>query len=323
MSDSVFIIAEIGSNHNGDLATARRLVELAAAAGSDAVKFQSFLADELVVTDAAEYPMLTELELPRAWYPLLQEQCVAAGVIFFSTATNLTTIGWLEECGVELYKIASPNLTDHELLRATARLKKDIILSTGLATIEEITEAVEVIKANSQAALSLLHCVSDYPTDPKDVNLRFMQTLHKVFKVPVGFSDHTLGLTTAVAAVALGAQIIEKHITLSRSASGPDHHFSMEPEEFKEMVAAIRQTEAALGNPRKQLSAGELAKREQYHRSLHAKKNIFAGEKITAEAVKIVRPATGLAPKYLAEIINKSATKDIAKDEPITWNNTE
>ena len=315
----VFLIAEIGSNHNGDFDNALRLMDIALEAGADAVKFQSFLADHLVKPDSPDYDLLKRIELPREWYPRLKEAADERGLFFFSTATNTVTMGWLEEAGVELYKLASPNLTHLPLVRQTAALMKPVIMSTGMAGFLEIDEAVRAALETGNERLALLHCVSEYPASPESINLRFIRTLSKMYPYPAGFSDHTLDIGTAIAAVGLGARVIEKHLTLSRSMEGPDHHYALEPDEFVSMGRNIRTVEKALGSEQKTISDGERQKSALYWRSLHAARDLEPGKILAEEDVSVVRPFDGLHPRHLGDVTGLEIKRKIQAGTPLSW----
>ena len=314
-----FVIAEIGSNHNGDFDLARRLMDVAMEAGADGVKFQSFLADQLVTHDSPDYELLKRIELPREWYPRLKSEAESRGLVFFSTATNDHTLGWMEEIDVALYKIASPNITHLPLIRNTASLGKPVIMSTGMATMREIDEAVQTFTATGNRKLCLLHCVSEYPALPASINLRFISTLQRMYSFPAGFSDHTLNIGVAIGAVALGARAIEKHLTLDRTMSGPDHHYAVESAEFITMTRNIRIVEAALGVPEKIVSSVERDMSAAYRRSLHATTNLAAGTVLTSEHVAVVRPNDGLHPRHLDEVIGLRLRLSVTTGEPLTW----
>lgn len=314
-----FLIAEIGSNHNGDFATALRLMDIAREANADAVKFQSFLADHLVTKDSPDYALLKQLELPRDWYPRLKSAAAERGLVFFSTATNSVTLGWLAEVGVELFKIASPNLTHLPLIREVARLGKPAIMSTGMAGMQQIDEAVRTFTDAGNTQLALLHCTSEYPTVPEHLNLRAIPTLAAAYPFPVGFSDHSLDGGTAVAAVALGARVIEKHLTLDRTSPGPDHHYALQPDEFVRMGHSIRMVERALGDGRKQPTAEEHEKAKLYLRSLHSARDLAAGEVLKAADVVVVRPNDGLHPRHLDDVIGLTLRQPVAAGRPLQW----
>jgi sialic acid synthase SpsE len=315
-----FFIAEIGSNHDGDFDTALRLMDVANNAGADAVKFQSFLADHLVKPDSPDYDLLRRIELKREWYPRLKAEAEARGLVFFSTATNDITLGWMEEIGVELYKIASPNLTYLPLIRKAASFGKPVIMSTGMAGLLEIDEAVRTYTATGNQQLALLYCVSEYPANPRNVNLSFIAQLAALYPYPIGYSDHTLDIGTAIAAVALGARVIEKHLTLNRNNAGPDHHYALEAEEFITMGRNIRIVEQTVGHGPRHPSPEEREKSSAYWRSLHARRDLRAGEVLRAEDIQIVRPNDGLHPRHLEAVTGIKVTQDIPAGKPLTWN---
>lgn len=315
-----FVIAEIGSNHDGDFDIARRLMDVARDADADAVKFQSFLADHLVKPDSPDYNLLKRIELKREWYPRLKEEAEARGLVFFSTATNDITLSWMEEIGVELYKIASPNLTHLPLIRKAASFGKPVIMSTGMAGLLEIDEAVRTFTAVGNQQLALLYCVSEYPANPKNVNLGFIAQLAGLYPYPVGYSDHTLDIGTAIAAVALGARVIEKHLTLDRNSIGPDHHYALESEEFITMSRNIRIVEQTVGHGPRRPSPEETEKSGAYWRSLHVGRNMRAGEVLRADDIQIVRPNDGLHPRHLEAVIGLRVSQDIAVGKPLSWN---
>ncbi len=314
-----FIIAEIGANHDGVFDEALRLMDVAAKAGADAVKFQSFLADHLVRKDHPDYAMLKRLELPREWYPRLKREASDRGMVFFSTATNDITLGWLQECGAELYKIASPNLTHLPLIRTTATIGKPVIMSTGMASLLQIDEAVQAFLSSGNSQVCLLHCVSEYPARPESVNLRFIDTLHALYPFPIGFSDHTLDIGTAIAAVALGARVIEKHLTADRSRPGPDHHYALEPGEFIAMSQNIRAVEVALGSAHKVVSPAERAKLAEYWRSLHAASDLVPGTIIGVDHISVIRPNDGLHSRHLDDLVGMRLKKPLSAGQAITW----
>lgn len=314
-----FIIAEIGSNHDGDFDEALRLMDVAAEAGADAVKFQSFLADHLVGRNNADYALLKKIEVPREWYFRLKQAASERGLIFFSTATNDITLGWLQECGAELYKIASPNLTHLPLIRKTAAIGKPVIMSTGMAGLQQIDEAVQAFLATGNQQLCLLHCVSEYPARPALLNLKFIETMRAIYQFPVGFSDHTLDIGTAIAAVALGACVIEKHLTADRTRLGPDHHYALQPYEFIAMVRNIRTAEVALGSPNKIVSQAEIDKSKLYWRSMHAAVDLPAGTILAQEHISIIRPNDGLHSRHLDDVVGMFIKRPLQKGEAITW----
>lgn len=320
-----FIIAEAGVNHNGDMELARRLIACAAEAGADAVKFQSFRSAQLVQPDApkaayqqvgadsdeTQYAMLRRLELSAADQRRLQAECQAAGITFLSTPFDEASVDLLDELGVSAFKVASGDLTHQPLLRAIARRGKAMLVSTGMATMAEVADAVEAIRAAGDPPLALLHCVSCYPTDPADANLRAMQSMTESFRVPVGFSDHTPGRAVALAAVALGACIIEKHVTLDKTLPGPDHRMSLEPDELKQLVREIRTVETALGSGEKVPAPAEYEMRRLGRRSLVAARDIAAGEVLTEAMLVCRRPGSGIAPVDQQRVVGRRARVDI------------
>lgn len=314
-----FIIAEAGVNHNGDLELAKRLVAVASEAGADAVKFQTFKAERVVgatapkakyqmnVTDSTEsqLDMLRRLELSREAHGELLIHCQERGVLFMSTPFDEESADLLDDLGIPVFKIGSGEITNWPFLEYVASKGKPMILSTGMSYLSEVDEAVRVVRGAGCDQLILLHCVSNYPADPADANLRAMQTMARAFQVPVGYSDHILGIEVALAAVALGACVIEKHFTLDRNLPGPDHRASLEPVALKSMVQGIRIVERAVGVISKVPTASEIANREVARRSLVAIQDIPAGLIIHQEMVAARRPGTGLSPKYLNWVVGR------------------
>src|SRR5215213_1319434 len=292
-----FIIAEAGVNHNGDLKIAHELVDVAAEAGADAVKFQTFIAEKSITSDAikADYQristgneesqleMARKLELSFDDFRTLKRYCDERGIVFLSTPFDLESVDFLHSLRVPALKIASGDLTNHPLLRHVASKGVPVIISTGMSDMEEVKEATEVVRSGGNDRIVLLQCVTNYPADPADVNLRVMQTMAETLDVPVGYSDHTLGIEVAIGAVALGACVIEKHFTLDRSLPGPDHRASLEPRELEALVHGIRRVEAALGDGLKTPAASEARNAAVARRSLVAACDIKAGTVITPE----------------------------------------
>jgi len=321
-----FIIAEAGVNHAGDAGNARQLVDLAAKMGVDAVKFQTFNAERLVTTDApkAEYQrettgeagsqldMLRQLELSAEAHCDLMVRCRQHGIMFLSTPFDEESAAFLHDLGVSAFKIPSGEITNFPLLVHIARMGKPIIMSTGMSTLSEVEAALQVIRGVGGDELILLHCVSNYPARPNDANLRAMLTMASVFGVPVGYSDHTMGIEVSLAAVALGACVIEKHLTLDRSLPGPDHRASLEPEEFAALVAGIRKVELALGDGKKQPAQNEKAMAAVARKSLVAARDIAAGSRFTEDMIAVKRPGTGLPPSLLPQIIGRRARRNLA-----------
>lgn len=328
-----FIIAEAGVNHNGNIELAKRMVDIAAEAGLDAIKFQTFKAENLVIpnlkkadyqientgTDESQFDMLKRLELSTAEYKELFYYCGEKGIVFISATFDEGNVDILDNLGMSIFKIPSGEITNKSLIQHTARKKKPIILSTGMSYLSEVKQAINWIneiwkELDEKPKLTLLHCVSDYPTAVSDVNLLAMKTMEKVFKLPIGFSDHTLGIEIPVAAVALGATVIEKHFTLDRSLPGPDHKASLQADELMAMVKAIRNVEKALGDGVKRPTKHENDMKEIVRKSLVATRDINAGETITRADIAIKRPGTGLPPELINRIINRKALVDIEKN---------
>lgn len=328
-----FIIAEAGVNHNGDLELAKKLVAQAAAAGADAVKFQTFTtaksisrgapkADyQLASTGSTEnqYEMVRKLELPRASHEVLLQACREHGIDFFSTAFDAESFDMLVELGVDRVKIPSGEITNLPLLRHMARLRLPVLLSTGMATLGEIEAAIAVIEESGtpRELITILHCTTEYPAPMAEVNLMAIPALRSAFQLPVGYSDHTTGIEVPIAAVALGATVIEKHFTLDRSLPGPDHGASLEPDELAQMVSAIRNIEEALGDGVKRPTASELKNRAIARKSIVAAKPIYAGERFSPENLATKRPGTGISPMRWDEVLGRTAQRDYQEDEAI------
>lgn len=325
----VFIIAEAGVNHNGKLEQAKKLIKEAAIAGVDCVKFQTFKAERVVTrnapkakyqlgtTDNAEsqFDMLKALELNAQDHRQLKEDAQKLGLVFLSTPYNFEDVDLLEEIDVGAYKVASGQIVELAFLRKIARLGKPIFLSTGMANLNEIKTAVEVITKEDNDKVILLQCTTNYPSKAEDSNLKVIPRLQDEFSCIVGYSDHTIGEIAAIAAVALGAKVIEKHFSLDKSLPGPDHSSSLNPQELKSLVEGIRNTEKLLGISQKEPTEIEKENAAGMRRSLVAVRNISKGEIIRESDITFKRPATGLKPKYFDELIGKRARKDIAADD--------
>lgn len=330
---SVRIIAEAGVNHNGDLDLARKLVDVAAEAGADMVKFQTFNADRLVTTHArkadyqirttdggeSQHAMIRRLELTRSMHEELIVYCQMRGIRFFSTGFDIESIDLLVALGLNSFKIPSGEITNLPYLRHVGRYGKPVILSTGMASLGEIEAAINVLEVagTPRMHITVLHCNTEYPTPMPDVNLRAMLTIRDAFGVPVGYSDHTAGIEVAIAAVALGAVVIEKHFTLDRSLPGPDHKASLEPGELKAMIAAIRNIEQAMGDGIKRPSASEAKNKPIARKSLVAACTIRSGEEFTGTNLAVKRPGTGISPMRWDEVLGRRAPRDFAPDELI------
>lgn len=327
----VFVIAEAGVNHNGDIKIAKQLIDTARDSGADAVKFQTFQADSLVcktakkaeyqleMTDKAEtqYDMLKKFELTRQMHQELIEYCAMKNIMFLSTPFDLESIKLLSELGMQIYKIPSGEITNLPYLRKIAKQHKKIILSTGMSSMDEVKAAVSVLKNNGAGDITLLHCNTQYPTPVSDVNLLAMVKMQEETGLPVGYSDHTQGIEIPIAATALGATVIEKHFTLDKNMEGPDHKASLEPQELKQMVAGIRKIETALGSKTKQVSESEMPNAAIVRKSIVAATNIKKGEMYTEKNLTTKRPATGINPMLWDEVIGKTANKDYEADEII------
>lgn len=328
-----FIIAELSANHGQDFDRAVEMVNAARECGADAVKLQTYTPDTMTIPSTKEwfrigpgtpwegrtlYELYGEAYTPWEWHPRLKEVAREAGMELFSTPFDQTAVSFLEELEMPAYKVASFELVDLPLLRAVAMTGKPIIVSTGMATLEEIEEAVAAIREAGNEQIALLKCTSGYPALAEEMNLLAIPHLKSTFSLTVGLSDHTLGIAVPVAAVALGATIVEKHFTLSRKGSGPDSTFSLEPPEFEEMVEAVRTVEQALGEAHYGMAPRESASRV-FRRSLFVVEDVDEGESFTAVNVRAIRPGHGLAPKHLEEILVSRASTDIPCGTPLSW----
>lgn len=330
----VFVIAEAGVNHNGQLGLALKLCEAAKTSGADAVKFQTFTADDLVVPGAPtadyqtkqtgytdQYQMLKALELTKDQHQMILQYCHGIGIEFFSTPFSLSALDMLVGLGVKRLKMSSGELTHRALLESAARTNLPLLLSTGMATMGEINEALDWVRV-SRGHLKdvvVLHCTSAYPATPDVLNLRAIQSMARDLPVPIGYSDHSLGIEASVAAVALGATVIEKHITLDKKMSGPDHSASLEPIEFAQMVSAIRMMTAMLGDGVKAPSRAEANTALVARRSVVASQNITIGQMITTSMLTCRRPATGIAPKDLPTLVGRTLSKNVLVGDVIQW----
>ena len=333
MKTGVIVIAEAGVNHNGDFDLAKKLVDAAAAAGADYVKFQTFNAKKLVSkhsqkaayqkenTSAKEsqLEMLSRLELSKEAHLDLMHYCAQKKIKFLSTAFDMESIDFLNGLGIELFKIPSGEITNLPYLRKIGSLGKPIILSTGMADMDEIRTALDIMtKAGaSKDRMTVLHCNTDYPTRMSDVNLLAMKTIEDELDVSIGYSDHTLGIEIPVAAVALGATVIEKHFTLDKKMPGPDHKASLEPEELAQMISSIRNIETALGHGAKEPSTSELKNKTVVRKSIVASRPIAKGTVFSDENLTVKRPGSGISPVHWDEIIGSKATKDYQEDDLI------
>lgn len=329
---NIFIIAEAGVNHNGSIELAKQLIDVAADAGADAVKFQTFKADGVVTKNATraiyqirnlgedetQQEMLSRYELRYDDFIILKEYCDEKGIIFLSTPHSEDAIDFLEDL-VPAYKFGSGDLTNIPILEYTARKGKPMILGTGMATMDEIKEALRAIYNQGNKDVVMLHCTSNYPCPLEEVNLRAIQTMQRELDCPVGYSDHTLGIIVSIMAVAMGACIIEKHFTLDRNLPGPDHKASLEPNELREMVNAVRSAEKALGSGLKIPTDSERETMKVARKSVVAKVDVQKGVIIKREMLVIKRPGIGIEPKNIDKIIGKKSKRDIKEDTLINW----
>ena len=333
----VFIIAEAGVNHNGDINLAYKLIDVAKETGVDAIKFQTFKTEKVISkfadmasyqkknlsTNESQYEMVKKLELSYKEFKKLKDYCDEIEIMFLSTPDEEYSLDFLvDELDMPFIKIGSGEVTNLPYLRKIAAKRKPLILSTGMSNLREVEEAINTIKdVSPNAEISLLHCTTNYPTPFEEVNLKAMQTLAAAFKLTVGYSDHTLGIEVSIAAVAMGAKIIEKHFTLDKKLPGPDHKASLEPNELKEMVKAIRNIEMALGDGIKKPNKSEIQIMKVARRSLIATRDIRAGEIIKESDIAIKRPGKGIPPKFKEIVIGMKLINDIRQDEPFRWEN--
>ncbi len=323
----VYIIAEIGSNHDGSLKRAKELIRAVSTTGADCVKFQAFRAETLlnrlvpgkdgVWQPNPAYEVIERLTIPRNWYPELIEYAALVGVDILFTVFDEEGVEFLSGLGVEAFKIASGDVTNIPLLKKVAQKGLPVILSTGASYMEEVEKAVCTLKSEGLEDIALMHCVSLYPPKPEDMNLRCIESLKERFSLPVGFSDHATEPTFTLSAVSLGASIIEKHITLNRTLKGPDHPFAMEVDEFSRMVQDIRAIERALGDGLKKPSEREIPERVGARRSIYLKRAVRKGTTITRDMLKVVRQAYGMMPEEIDTVVGRVALKDLSADMPL------
>ena len=335
--DKVIVIAEAGVNHNGDLDNAIKLIDVAAKAGADFVKFQTFKAKNLVTKQAqkaiyqqenttsssSQFDMLSQLEIPADWYPKLLQRCKEKEIGFLSTGFDLESIDFLDQLGQKYFKVPSGEITHKSLLRRIAQKKKSVIISTGMATMQEIHEAVKVFleEGLTKNNITILHCTTAYPTPLNEVNLMAMKTIENELGVEIGYSDHTLGTAVAIAAVGLGAKIIEKHFTLDKNLSGPDHKASLEPNELIQMVKAIREvTQSIAGTAKKAPTPTELENRKVARKSLCYSRGLEKGRQLREEDFIALRPEGGISPILIDDFIGKSLKQSVAKHTAVNLN---
>lgn len=327
----IFIIAEAGDNHNGSFKNALKLVDKAVEAEADCVKFQTFITERVISkyaemadyqkentrSDKSQYEMVKELELSFDKFRKIKNYCDSKNIMFLSTPFDLESIEFLEELDLPFWKIPSGEITNLPYLEKIARTKKPVILSTGMCNMDEISEALRILKENGTKSITLLQCNTEYPTPIEDVNLRAMKRLSETFNIPVGYSDHTVGIEVSIAAAALGAVVLEKHFTLDKNMEGPDHKASLEPDEFSQMVKCVRKIEKALGSSEKKMSKSEEKNKSIARKSIVAKKDIKKGEVYTPENLDIKRPGTGISPMCWYKMLGQKAGRDYGEDELI------
>jgi len=326
----VFIIAEMSANHNQDFERAKKLVKTACESGADAVKLQTFTPDTMTIDSQKDwfvikadnpwkgrnlYQLYSKIYMPWEWQPELKKIAESYGIPLFSTPYDETAVDFLEKMDVSVYKIASFELPDLELLKKIAHTKKPVIISRGMSSSDELREAVKTLKENDSSDICILHCVSSYPAKLEQMNLATIPEIRKKFGVVSGLSDHTLGITASVLSIAFGASVIEKHFTLRRADGGVDASFSIEPKEFKQLVQSVREAEKAIGHIQLEPEAGETDR--TIRKSLFVVKDIKRGKEFTRQNVRSIRPGHGLAPKFLSEILGKKAVKDIERGTPL------
>lgn len=333
----IYIIAEAGVNHNGDINIAKKLVDMACEAGADAIKFQTFKAYESTsffadkaqyqkenhAVQETQYDMLSKLELPFEGFNDIKAYCHSSGIDFISTPDGIESLNYLIGLDVKLIKIGSTEITNYKFLREIGSKGKPIILSTGMSMLSEVEEALTEIYSTGNKNVQLMHCTTDYPTSIEDVNLKAMITMREAFKIPVGLSDHTTGNEAAIAAVALGAVMIEKHITLDRDMEGPDHKASMPPEEFKHYLLSIRNTEKLLGDGIKKPTERERLIMKDVRRSIIASSELKKGTILTSDMFEYKRPGDGITPKLDYLLKGRRLKRDLRKDELILWRDLE
>ena len=337
MNKKVIIIAEAGVNHNGNFDNAKKLILAAANAGADYVKFQTFKVDKLVSKEAqkaeyqkanlkeggdTQYEMLKKLELSEDWHYELIKYANDCGIKFLSTGFDEDSIDFLDSLNIDLFKVPSGEITNKPYLEHIAKKGKPIILSTGMSTLEEVRDAISVLQNNgiSNNNLTVLHCNTEYPTPMSDVNLKAMNFLKDEFKVNIGYSDHTIGIEVPIAAVTLGARVIEKHFTLDKKMEGPDHKASLEPNELKSMINAIRNIEIAIsGSGKKEVTESEMKNILIARKSIHLKKNVVAGDHIKADDLVMKRPGTGISPMEIELVIGKKVLQNLAQDHMLNY----
>ena len=329
---SCFIIAEAGVNHTGDISLAKKLIDAAVDAGVDAVKFQTWVTEDLVTKTApkanyqvettggegSQFEMIKKLELPFESFKTLKKYCDDRNIIFLSTPDEEKSVDFLQSINVPAFKLSSGELTNFRMLKKIALQGKPIIISTGMSTINQIKESIVILEKNGSKEIIILHCNVNYPTENKDVNLRVIQTLKEEFNYPIGFSDHTMSVEVPVASVALGATVVEKHFTLDRNMDGPDHSSSLEPNELKNMVEMIRSVEVALGSPEKIITESEKGNIGVMRKVIVASHDLKKGEILKSSDIAMKRAGDGLEPKFESKILGMKLIKSVSEDESVT-----
>ncbi|NQT46517.1 MAG: N-acetylneuraminate synthase [Candidatus Omnitrophica bacterium] len=332
-SEEVFIIAEAGVNHNGDLELAKRLIAAAKDAGADAIKFQSFITEEIISQgapkaghqlrhsdkDESQFDMIKRLELSEDDHKKLIAYANSKGIIFLSTPYDFYTVDWLDKYGVPAFKIASIDVDNRHLLKYVASKKKPIILSTGMSYLEEVRAGVDAVRGAGNTDIILLHCTSNYPTAKQDTNLNAIRTLAREFNTVVGYSDHTEGDEASLCAVCLGARVIEKHFTVDKKLAGPDHILSMDPKEFKMFIERVKGVESLLGSGEKAPALSEMANRRDMKRSLFTRFPVKKGELLTIDKIAFKRPGTGIAASKIDDALGRRSTCDIEPETMLSW----
>lgn len=336
-SSGIFIIAEVGLNHNGDFGLAMESIEAAAKAGADAVKFQNYRTEDFISDRSLTYTYLSggkeikelfwdickRCELKREWLPRIKKLCDDSGVAFLSTPTSESGVKDLIDVGVEMIKNGSDYLTHLPLLKYMGKTGKTVIVSTGMADESDVRDAIEAVRSGGNSPIVLMHCTSSYPTKAADVNLNRMLALRERFNLPVGFSDHTKGSAAAIQAVALGACMLEKHFTLDKNLPGPDHWFSANPSELKQYVSEVREAEMRMGTKKIEPTDIEKINRKEFRLSLIASRNLAAGEKLSTQDFVISKPGSGLAPKEAEKVVGRGIALNIKKGTPLQWEHFE
>lgn len=320
LNKPTYVIAEAGINHNGDIKIAKKMIDSAADSGANAIKFQTIIPEELFSStlNPELFQMAKNWILNENDHVTLQQHANKKGIDFFSTPFGVKSAKLLQKIKVPFVKIASGEVTNHDLISYIAKMKTPILLSTGMSNLSEIAEAVEIIK-NNNCKFVLLHCISSYPTKPSDANLSTIQKLYQIFNVPVGFSDHTVGIDVSLTAVALGARVIEKHFTLDKNMEGPDQKLSIDPNELSELVRKIRQIEESIGTPRTNPIGVELTFKKNMRKSIGANCNIPSGTMIKRSMLSVFRPGTGISPTMMDIVIGRKAKKSIKKGTLLSW----